>query len=369
MPNRFSFIVAGATGATGSHVVAKLVAHPFVNRVVALSRYEISYDKWPLVFPGIHMGDALRHLSVVPVQWDHLVQDAKALSNMGDNDDSAEEFARKKRSLLTSHVFYRSIFSGHHGAICALGSRNLFSSTELSTVDYEYAVAFGTLVRQYSDPAVAADLIKSDERNVDIREYLREKNLEVTEDQFEEIASAVSDTLPHTSYAGSSSSEYVFDTRQRQETAMVNTATLRQMAFLSTAGANPVSPLPYFRAHGECDRAIIEIARSSEESEANSGGIVTSRFSSKPASISIWRPSVLTRRDDTRWFERMLAGISPPLSAESLAGVIIKETMESIVAKERRGRKSAGKSPAVRIYSSADIVRLVDEMSVEEKNH
>jgi hypothetical protein len=82
MPNSgkgISVIVAGATGITGRELVSGLVMHPRVDRVVALSRSPIPVDRWPAVFPKLRIQDALKHLSVVRVDWDKLLRDSSQI--------------------------------------------------------------------------------------------------------------------------------------------------------------------------------------------------------------------------------------------------------------------------------------------------
>src|SRR5687768_1117617 len=85
---KLSVVVAGATGATGSHLVSQLIAHPQVARVVALSRQDVSFEKWPLVFPDLRMADALRQLSVVAVDWEKLVEDSKVITSAAERHHS-----------------------------------------------------------------------------------------------------------------------------------------------------------------------------------------------------------------------------------------------------------------------------------------
>ncbi|KEG12725.1 hypothetical protein DQ04_01471110 [Trypanosoma grayi] len=73
---QLSVLIAGATGNTGSELVSRLVSHPDVARVVALSRYPIPVNRWRTKFPHIHTGDALHCLSVVSVDWNKIVADA-----------------------------------------------------------------------------------------------------------------------------------------------------------------------------------------------------------------------------------------------------------------------------------------------------
>ncbi|KPA81222.1 hypothetical protein ABB37_03642 [Leptomonas pyrrhocoris] len=71
-----SVIIAGATGSLGQEIVSRLVSHPDVSRVVALARYPIPVNRWTSVFPHLHIGDARRYLSVVPVDWEKILADA-----------------------------------------------------------------------------------------------------------------------------------------------------------------------------------------------------------------------------------------------------------------------------------------------------
>lgn len=73
---RISVIIAGATGSLGQEIVSRLVSHPDVSRVVALARYPIPVNRWTSVFPRLHIGDARRYLSVVPVDWEKILADA-----------------------------------------------------------------------------------------------------------------------------------------------------------------------------------------------------------------------------------------------------------------------------------------------------
>lgn len=73
---QLSVIIAGATGSTGRQLVSRLVSHPDVSRVVALARHPIPVNRWSSVFPHLHTGDALRYLSVVPVDWMRILADA-----------------------------------------------------------------------------------------------------------------------------------------------------------------------------------------------------------------------------------------------------------------------------------------------------
>lgn len=72
---QISVIIAGATGSTGRNLVSRLVSHPDVSRVVALARHPIPVNRWTAVFPHLHSGDALRYLSVVPVDWIRVLAD------------------------------------------------------------------------------------------------------------------------------------------------------------------------------------------------------------------------------------------------------------------------------------------------------
>ena len=74
-----SVVIAGATGSTGREIVSSLVMHPKVDRVVALSRSPIPADRWPAVFPKLRVQDALKHLSIVPVDWDRLHRDSSQI--------------------------------------------------------------------------------------------------------------------------------------------------------------------------------------------------------------------------------------------------------------------------------------------------
>lgn len=73
---QISVIIAGATGSLGQEIVSRLVSHPDVSRVVALARYPIPVNRWTSVFPHLHIGDARRYLSVVPVNWEKILADA-----------------------------------------------------------------------------------------------------------------------------------------------------------------------------------------------------------------------------------------------------------------------------------------------------
>jgi hypothetical protein len=73
---QISVIIAGATGILGQEIVSRLVSHPDVSRVVALARYPIPVNRWTSVFPHLHIGDARRYLSVVPVEWEKILADA-----------------------------------------------------------------------------------------------------------------------------------------------------------------------------------------------------------------------------------------------------------------------------------------------------
>jgi hypothetical protein len=75
MGKLLSVIVAGGTGSTGREIVSKLVAHPKVGRVVVLSRYAIPVNRWQTFFPNIRTSDALRHLSIVDVNWHKMYED------------------------------------------------------------------------------------------------------------------------------------------------------------------------------------------------------------------------------------------------------------------------------------------------------
>ncbi|KAH9588637.1 Semialdehyde dehydrogenase [Trypanosoma melophagium] len=76
---QLSVLIAGATGSTGSELVTRLVSHPDVARVVALSRKPIPVNRWRKEFPHIHTGDALSCLSVISVDWDKIAADASHL--------------------------------------------------------------------------------------------------------------------------------------------------------------------------------------------------------------------------------------------------------------------------------------------------
>jgi hypothetical protein len=93
MGKLLSVIVAGGTGSTGREIVSKLVAHPKVGRVVVLSRYAIPVNRWQTFFPNIRTSDALRHLSIVDVNWHKMYEDTlpiqlQSLIDGGDGDDS-----------------------------------------------------------------------------------------------------------------------------------------------------------------------------------------------------------------------------------------------------------------------------------------
>ncbi|KAK7199986.1 hypothetical protein NESM_000047600 [Novymonas esmeraldas] len=97
---QISVIIAGATGSTGREIVSRLVSHPDVSRVVALARYPIPVNRWTAVFPHLHVGDARRYLSVVPVDWEKVLADASRIprSYVSDGvwrfDDAAAEWRR-----------------------------------------------------------------------------------------------------------------------------------------------------------------------------------------------------------------------------------------------------------------------------------
>lgn len=74
-----SVIVAGGTGSTGREVVSRLVAHPNVGRVVVLSRYPIPVNRWHTFFPNLRTADALKHLSIVAVDWSKLHNDTHTI--------------------------------------------------------------------------------------------------------------------------------------------------------------------------------------------------------------------------------------------------------------------------------------------------
>ncbi|CUG87078.1 Hypothetical protein, putative [Bodo saltans] len=92
MSKLLSVIVAGGTGSTGREVVSKLVAHPKVGRVVVLSRYAIPVNRWQTFFPNIRTSDALRHLSIVDVNWHKMYEDTSAiqLNSLIDGGDCSE---------------------------------------------------------------------------------------------------------------------------------------------------------------------------------------------------------------------------------------------------------------------------------------
>ncbi|KPI84167.1 hypothetical protein ABL78_6773 [Leptomonas seymouri] len=100
---QISVIVAGATGSLGQEIVSRLVSHPDVSRVVALARYPIPVNRWTSVFPHLHIGDARRYLSVVPVDWEKLLADASHIpcSYVSDGvwrfDDAEKEWKKFER--------------------------------------------------------------------------------------------------------------------------------------------------------------------------------------------------------------------------------------------------------------------------------
>ena len=219
-----SVIVAGATGSTGGELVSKLVSHKDVSRVVALSRTEISVDKWSNYFPNLKHTDALKYLSVVSVDWDRIHRDSGGipssllcgnphmvdtadernaheieLSTMLEevSDGNPELFvsslgrasqsprsprrstdplsslrtpelramitASQKASLtsLLHDPYYRSIFSGHHVAINCLGSHHIWlSSSRVNVVDHQYSIAFAKFIRLFSCSDVTNSLLE-----------------------------------------------------------------------------------------------------------------------------------------------------------------------------------------------------------------
>jgi hypothetical protein len=397
-----SVIVAGATGATGREVVAKLVAHPEVGRVVALTRFEISFDKWPLVFPSLKMGDALRHLSVVPINWDQLTKSAAvtppgaAASSLASSQANPLPTTTARNSsgatisvppttspsipipplTMDNQVTskdredpYKGIFSGHDVAICCLGSRSLFNSKELATVDYNYTLAFAKMVAQYGTPPSMKDV--EQQRNASVSAHIR--RLSLPPSLVSEILSALS-----------------CDTRHLRP----STAPLRKAIFLSTSRASPSSWIPYFRMHGICDEELKNIfqcqnrtvvvesestasdsriaadrSRGNRNSDRHNGsdesncgapacpasscGLPTTTTSASaggpppcnpfPINLQIWRTPLLVRRSESRWIEAALTRFTPSVDSDVLADLIVERALRGL---KEEGMKAARGVPA-----------------------
>lgn len=169
-------------------------------------------------------------------------------------------------------------------------------------------------------------------------------------------------------------------------------ATLLQFTQLSTSGATPFSPFPYFRAHGQRDELLLQLFRRDHctgkvikehlhptgalssstplpiaemtcnreeksapaasssslhddslrsEAEKNAAAeILADTQENAPlelkdsSHICIWKPGVF-RRHHARLHERMLALFMPPVSVEDLSALMVEEIM-SVVKDDRK---------------------------------
>lgn len=130
-----SVIIAGATGNTGCNLVSRLVSHPDVSRVVALTRYPIPVNRWTSVFPHLHPGDALRCLSVVPVDWTRVLADASniPLSYVSDGVWRQEEEQVERLRFLNYMAHSSGVSTINSGGNSGSSRIGLFSGSGLLT--------------------------------------------------------------------------------------------------------------------------------------------------------------------------------------------------------------------------------------------
>ena len=356
-------------------------------------------------------------------------------------------------SILQS-AFYRSIFSGHHVAVSCLGSHKMFSPHAVNTVDHDYAIAFAKLVRMFNcleerhleEPPpsaqhseIAATLMPGDSidtlpTTTHFSDQMYQRVIQESE-LWREVVSACFGSFAPEELMSSSAFRTSHGVRPSQSLSRVadvhalwqkrteflrlsrgenlcitgssssstgsihgstlkklnqRRATLMQFSQLSTSGATPFSPFPYFRAHGQRDELLLQLFRRDHctgrvkidskvsttdaatlPAESNNSSTNTTSAASDSSSstitttstavdadknaaaeiladtkenaplilkdnshICIWKPGVF-RRHHVRLHERMLALFMPPVSVEDLSALMVEEIM-SVVKDERK---------------------------------
>lgn len=352
-------------------------------------------DDWELVDQAVPTDSALQRSRYMRFQRDVQSSAGDSQSPRVEPRDapglpvSGRRAARRKLNALTKSSYYRSIFSGHHVAINCLGSHNLLNPWGVAAVDYNYAMAFAKLVRLFNCYVEDRDA----ESAVDEVEALAESARSIGYDSVlwrevcaaylgpESVAVANAAYPPGKKFPPASSNDsddpdgstkevttYLAEFARYRKDLLSTSATqnasgpsgvssshqqqrrptLLHYAQVSAAGASPLSPLPYFSAHGSCDEETTRLFSTLpqppiQEEEGGLRGVdanggtssCSSALSSlsemgssfvNPLSLDIYKPALL-KRPNPRWWERLLGMVAPPISVESLSSMIVEDVL------------------------------------------
>ncbi|ESL07918.1 hypothetical protein TRSC58_04388 [Trypanosoma rangeli SC58] len=130
-------------------------------------------------------------------------------------------------------------------------------------------------------------------------------------------------------------------------------STLRQFTHVSVMGSSCWSPLPYFRAHGECDSELLALFNRTEHDVQRSNGIhargqqncgddVVKLWDN--SHLTIWRPGLL-HRDKPRVVKELLRLFFSRVDVKDLAEVIVDDIITSVAIE--RGFDATGSTKIV----------------------
>ncbi|RNF19637.1 uncharacterized protein Tco025E_04012 [Trypanosoma conorhini] len=458
---QLSVLIAGATGSIGRELVSLLVSHPDVGRVVALSRTPIPVNRWRSRFPRIRAGDALRCLSVVPVDWDKLAADAARVpasyvrAGVWSDDGGAASppamrvawrkvrgtaaaaaglrFSRPRDrrmhggggggtsrkpaadneaaggrggspsragyvnaeapseflSELLRTPFYNSVFRGHHVAINCLGSRNFFARAAVDVVDHQYAIAFAKMVRIFNCMVHAEP---SGEEEMLMEKQARMQDSVLWGEIYTACYGRANGDWLVSGEANGAGGGGGAATCPEQRLSRGGEGTLRQFTQVSVMGGSRWSPLPYFRAHGECDSELLALfnraghdlqsggggglhARGAQDDGADAAGLEASAEARSRAELllrrdvvklwdnshlTIWRPGLL-RRERPRVVEELLGLFFSRVEVRELTEVILDDIVAAVA--DERGIEAEG---SVKVVGGSSVAARVKAKKADE---